>query len=271
MDLIQAMRVEYARSKSWFLGATVLNASLYIAAVLNALVSGWIAQALGVLAVIAQIGLFWIRRIYSRHYSGAERIRRMAMLKDGLAVQPNDLEIAQLLAQTSGVADIETPFVDPYYESKLKAGPRRLIDILRESAFFTSGLAKTCSCVFFGITAVGFAMTVFALVWMAMSDAPRSTLEIIARSAVVFMAFWASGDMVDMAFRFHDLSTATDGVLSRCQEALTSNKADETGLALVLLGEYNCAVLEAPPIPNMIYRLRQQQLNYAWRSRGSNK
>lgn len=272
MDLIQAMRVEYARSKTWFFRATLINAGLYVAAVLSLLVAGWVTQVIGILTVVAQVTYFWLRRVYTQHYSMAERIRRMAMLKDGLEVQPNDLEIAELLDQTGGATDTEAPFSEPYYASTEKVGPRRLIDILRESAFFTRGLAGTCSLVFFLVTAIGFAATVVAG-WMlvTMSGVSGPTLELIAQSAVIFMAFWASGDALDVALRFSDLARTTGVILSRCQEALASGRADEKGLALVLLGEYNCAVLEAPPIPNAIYRFRQEKLNYAWRNKGSGK
>ena len=262
------MRAEYARSKSWLSKAIAVNAYLYVAAILSVCyMTGWVTRLTGILAAIAQVAVFLARRASAHHYGSAERIRRIAMLKDGLGLEPSDLEVARLIDQTSGADDTEAAFIEPYYASEEQPGPRRLVDILRESAFFTSGLAKTCSLVFRGIATAGFLIVLVAFVYIAMSNIPRSALDVIAQSVVIVMAFLASGDVADMATRFGDLEKATEAVLSQCQEALVSGKADREGTALVLLGEYNCAVLGAPPIPNPIYQWRQQQLNNAWRNR----
>jgi hypothetical protein len=47
---------------------------------------------------------------------------------------------------------------------------------------------------------------------------------------------------------------------------LSGSSADREG-ALLLFGEYNCALAGAPPLPTLIYQLLQKKLDAAWAAR----
>lgn len=267
MNLIDAMRTEYARSKNWLRWAFIVSAGLYLMTLGSALcTTGWQAKALGVIAGVAQIALFAFRYWSGSHFSLGEEIRRLAMLQDGLGIRPPEIQIAKLRERVGKSQVVEPDYLGPYYESRLPAGPKRLLEIIEESAFFTHSLARTTATVLWITVCIGLFIVVISFVVFVQAGIPRSALEAAAKIVVISMTFWAAGDLASMALRFGSLARASERVLDRCPNLL-AQKDDVQDEAHIIIGEYNCAVIQAPSIPTVIYRWRQDTLNEAWRNR----
>lgn len=269
MKLVDVMGLEYSRSKQWLNWTLGLSLAVQGMTILSAaLSSGPGPKAIGVVVALAQILLFIFRRCGKNHFGLAEQIRRLVMLHDGLGIQPSEDQLAAIWERVGNPQDAKAAYLDPYYESSAPKGCKRLIEITRESAFFTASLARSAATAFWGAAITGLGAAVFALVVSIQTHANPAALEIVAKAVIASMAFWVTGDLVTMALQYSGLATAASRVQTQCAHLLSKveHRADEVH---PLTAEYNCAVIQAPPIPEWIYRWRQHVLNQAWRNRSS--
>jgi hypothetical protein len=211
-----------------------------------------------------QLLLFTFRVFMGRHLSLGEQIRRLAMLKDGLGIEPSKFQLAKLQERMGKTKSSEPAYIGSYYESALPVGPKRLLEITAESAFFTSALARTSACIFMVISAVGISIVFIGLIIIIQTGLSQTMLEAVAKTAVISMAFWATGDLALTAFRFYSLAHVSEKVFDQCGRLL-SQDTDSRDDAHITVAEYNCAVNQAPPIPGVVYWWRQDSLNDAWR------
>ena len=144
MNLIQAMQTEYSRCKHLlYRWAFPINVALFAAAIISCFqLPGWATNILALAGVVAQVTLFFLRVLAADHQGRGEEIRRMAMLQDGLGMQPSPVSLARLHEIIGDFNHREPAFLQPYYASKQLAGSRRLLEITEECAFFTGGNAR---------------------------------------------------------------------------------------------------------------------------------
>jgi hypothetical protein len=216
---------------------------------------------------MARLALFGLRAAAGTHQGIAERIRRVAMLQDGLAMQPSPMTLARLQELVGDCKHREPAFVGTYYGSAEPPGPRRLVEITAECAFFTHANARRMWKIVAVAATIAFLTVVLALVTAALLGASTALLQLAAKIVIVSFAFWVAGDIATMALSFKSLTDGTDDVLRGCTQALEREQTLEAAQqsALSLFSEYNCAVVKAPPIPAWIYRLYQPRVNDAWR------
>jgi hypothetical protein len=265
MNLIEAMRTEYGKSKFWWGWSLVLGLALYPLAVLSVFYSdGLVAKSFGIIAFLMQLLLFTFRVCMGRHLSLGEQIRRLAMLKDGLGIEPSKYQLAKLQERMGKPKSSQPAYIGPYYDSTLPVGPKRLLEITAESSFFTHALARTSACIFMVISALGISIVFIGLIIVIQAGLSQTMLEAVAKTAVISMAFWATGDFALTALRFSSLARTAEKVFDLCGRLL-AQETDSRDEAHIAATEYNCAVTQAPPIPGPIYRWRQDRLNEAWR------
>ena len=152
MDLISAMRGQYCRSERLLWASISVRSIIYLTTLATALWSN--ATAAAILLVLACVGqglLFVLRFSTQRHLALAEQLRRLAMLKDGLGRDPAPLETAVVAERIWTTTEHEVP--SPYYSSRLPKGPKRLVDLIAECAFFSGSIGdarrkdfSSCEC-----------------------------------------------------------------------------------------------------------------------------
>jgi hypothetical protein len=226
-------------------------------------------NVIAITVFLAQIGLFVLRQFADHFQDHAEGIRRMAMLQDGLGIQPSPVTMARLYASVGGVHSGEPSFLGSYYESSLPLGPRRLIEMTAECAFFTGENARWLWRRLAWIAGTGLVVAVAAFLGAVLfTDSPTAP-KLVAKIVIPAMAFCAAGDLASMAFLFRSMAESCNQVLLDGEHALQQREDSqaEQNAALVLFTEYNCAVVKSPPIPAAVYRHRQSILNQAWRNR----
>jgi hypothetical protein len=266
MNLTDAMRAHYSNS-GWLLYrlALPITIAVYIAALITAApLPNWAAGVLALLALVAQIAVFLIRVLAMDSNDVAEGIRRTAMLKDGLGVEPSPVQLAKLQERTAMQATNQQLQKDPYYNSPEPVSLRRLLDITAECAFFTSSLARRLWKIFGGIAIAGFLTPVIAILAVVLLGAGEPVLEIGAKAVLATVAFFAAGDIAMMAVQFYQLARDADRVLDHCEGALRGDGHNLDSEALTAFDEYNCAVGKAPPVPAWIYNRNRERLNAAW-------
>ena len=271
VNLIDAMQSEYSRSKRLlYCAALPLTLALFIAAIVGALpIDECAVNVIAIATFIVQFALFVLRQYASDYQEHAEAIRRMAMLQDGLGVQPAPIAVARLHATVGELPNHQRTFLGSYYESSLPIGPRRLIEITTECAFFTGHNARWLWRTLALIAGGGLFVAIAAFVAIVLFYDSTTAPKLAAKIVIPAMAFCAAGDLAGMAFLFRSLAESCDDELRDAEHNLEQSQdlqADQQA-ALAIFSAYNCAVVKAPPIPTWVHRRRQNLLNRAWRSR----
>jgi hypothetical protein len=268
VDLLPPMRSAFSRSKHlWYARALPIGIGVYVAALVATLpLPSRAAGLLAVGTVLAQITAFAFRTAALGCYAEAEGIRRRVMLQDGLGIAPSPAQLAKVHERSTGMKTIEATLNRPYYDSDETQGPRRLLDIISQAAFFTGSLARRTWHIFAVIAVLGLVAPMVVVLIAALIRTSESALEITARVVIASMGFWAAGDFAAMPMQFFQLSLTADRLHDQCERLLTDTNPNVTG-ALLMYTEYNCGVVKSPPIPFRVYEAYRDRLNQAWHER----
>jgi hypothetical protein len=262
MNIVAAMRCEYRRSETLLWTSISVKVAIYLTTVATAAWSNGIAASVFlVLASLGQIFLFTSRLSMQWHLALGERLRRLAMLQDGIGREPTTFETAIL---PDRVWDAQGSFIQgQYYSSELPKGPRRLVDVTAECAFFSGRIASSAWTVFLIVSIAASGVLVFSLVLVAIIGTAQSRLEVVAKCVLIGITFWMTEDLIDMALRYRELTNSCERILQECFRLLGEESPSMDGAYLVLQ-EYDAAVAAAPPLPSRIYRRRNEGLSKIW-------
>lgn len=270
MDLIWAMQSQYTIAKRLLRGGWFCLAVLFVAGLLN-LVPAMkpYANVVAVVVFIVQILIFGLRYGAGTYTGEAEKVRRMAMLFEGLGATPTPAQIAQLRVQVATLTNGEPKYIGSYYDSNQPVGPRRLIDITSECAFFTSNNSRYFARFVFGGLVIAAFLTVIGLLVAIFSVGTIDEAQTAARIFIVAMNFWAAGDLANTWLAFNGLAKTCERTYVAGEQALRAppNSERDSNAAIALFADYNAAVAKSPPIPSWVYGHRLQLLNDAWKKR----
>ena len=123
----------------------------------------FIREPLSDATLIVAIFVFQIFQVVAKyralHWFGmADSVRRMRTeFEDGLGIKPSPLRLAEAQKAVGVIDGMSDP---DYWRSKSPIGPRRLVEMLEESAFYTEDLSLKCGLMLIGISVVGVAICV---------------------------------------------------------------------------------------------------------------
>lgn len=166
---------------------------------------------------------------------------------------------ADLLAETD-LEPISLDEEDGYYGSTEPNGPRRLVDIVRESAWWSGHLAGMASLLYGaagGLLVLAGSLALIAAV--GFGDFKAISGATIARVVSAAFGIAVTGGLFRISAGFKAFSEI-------------SHKVDQSGTSLLggtfdirealeLAVTYQCARLVSPPIPSWIYEIRKDYLN----------
>ncbi len=261
MDIVQSMREEYAYSKKWMNQIHLANLALLILTIIVVIFGDHIVW--GILALIIPFVVFLFRCIHTHHFGLAEMMRRRILLMDSLGVKLSPGEISQFAAQIGNPGTKTVDFVPPYYNSGFPEGNSRLAENIAESAFFTQHLAKCACFIFLAISVLGVLLFITILTsafWLAIRDG--STW---ARPLIAVAVFFSTGDFAWMSLQFHRLHNVAEKVFTTTDKLKTESNIDDI-LIFRIMDDYNCALIQTPPIPDICFKILSEKLNKAWRT-----
>lgn len=262
MNLVAAMRCEYQHSEKLLRIGIVVKVAIYLTTIATATWSNTLAATLFlILACVGQAFLF-VSRVSMRGYLVlGERLRRLAMLQDGVGREPTPFEIAILPERVWNAARASIP--SPYYSSQLPKGSKRLVDLTAECAFFSGRIACAAWIAFLVVSVAASCVLTLTLVFVAVLGAPQSRLEVVAKCVLIGITFWMTEDLIDMALGYRKLTNSCERILQECFRLL-SEESPSMEDAYVALHEYDSAVAGAPPLPSRTYRRRNEDLSKIW-------
>lgn len=256
------MRGEYGRAEKLLWTSVAVKGVIYATTLATAAwSSGLAANVLLVVACIGQTSLFLLRFFGQNFLEVAERLRRLAMLQDSMGREVAPLEAAVLAERVWDTPENAVPH--PYYTSQLPKGPKRLVDITSECAFFSGSVASATARIFLVLSIAASSILVVSLVLIVVLGVGHSRLEIVAKAVLLGVTFWMTEDFVDMALKYKATGRTCERVLQESRRLLDQGNPSAED-AYVLLHDYDSALAGAPPLPKRIYGQRSDRLAKIW-------
>lgn len=208
--------------------------------------------------ILSALSFYWSQQLaFSR--SHAERLRRTTMLIGGLGFHLSGAELLELCRDGSAPATEAKRLIDPdYFASQRPAGPERMVEMLEESAIWTTNLAKFAARETWALFG-GIAFSLVLVLLGAAAFASPSEWQLAARIVMVILVSLLSADFFGAAVSYSGARRGVQRVIDRLQ----MHKAEGTSLDHVMLifGDYNSIVESMPPFPTGLYPRHQKQLN----------
>lgn len=226
------------------------------------LLLGW----LGLLTPLAVSGL--------RQWAQKRQVRGDSLRRSMLLQRSWDRPIARdsLLV---GLADrTSVPSWDPaplgsYYASGAKAGPRRFVNNLAESTFFTLRQAKVATRLCFFVSGV-IGLFGLSLLWLLASGwQPPYQGSQLTQIPSALIAFAVGNEFLGAAFAYQSLHEVSKATLRDCA-AISGKVTPPTPTELLLLlAAYDCSLAQSPPLPGILYRIQRRKLDRDWKAYGA--
>jgi hypothetical protein len=259
-DVTALMRREFASSKLCWVALLVLQVVAVATSIVSLQVGDRAAPFLASAGLLVPV-LTALARSRAGAYQGrGEEVRKALLLADGWGHKVDLGLVLVRIAQSSLLPGWDTPPLGSYFNSTRPPGPRRVLHILQQSAFFTARHASTA----FWLCAVAASVVGGGGMFMIWAAAQGETPFAHATDVgAALLAFAVGGEVLSVGLAFRRLAAVASSTVISC-EAL-ARETDPTPADLTLaLSAYDCAVAQAPPIPSSIYLVERARLERAW-------
>jgi len=264
-SLLGLARAGSEAAKNWSRLRFISQIAVLACGLLAFFVSGAPAYFAAVGALVAQLAS-WVCALRAQQvHQQAEQVRRRAILFDALGGTAERLDVTDLWRlfdekTRARAASLDEP---DYYASTRDPGPDRLMEILKESTFWSKHLyAVSARRAFKGVAAVIACVLIFALLVL-----PNTSGEIpllIARGLVLFLGFVVGVDQLGRAIAWTDAKNRLEALHRRLELA----SLDDMEPCLAIFSDYTAATSLAPPIPTTVYESEREGLNSLWSDAG---
>lgn len=267
-QLLVMLRAEFSRAKLLSYFSIAIQMFISVGGVLGIylLTAHWtslfalLLLVLGIIALVLTVG-------YKKSYGLAEEARRVYAMHDGLGWNISNRQLTEFRQRFSGKAlskEGGTTETERWCASETPPGPRRLLECSQESFFWTHSLMRHAAKWALGFT-IGVLICVAFVVysaaftpWLKGSDLLAHVLTAVVLSLIIpgFYSWYhlfqkRSAQIRDLDNEFEHLKT-------------TQYTPEEV---LRIVHEYDCLLVDSPPVPDFIYRLHRDELNRLWKAR----
>ncbi|HEY1051251.1 MAG TPA: hypothetical protein VGE39_15880 [Prosthecobacter sp.] len=254
----------YDRAKRWAGAVLILQGALYFFGALAVfwpvftLTYPWVALPL------ALIGAEITRR--AGVYKGlAETAKRHHEYFAGFGITPSGSQLADLRQSLRNELSLEANELlkkGITYASDQPHGPRRVLENLSESAWFTKHLAAKCVVWVASTVLLSLTTAISALLWSAESAASTPTGVATAKAIAATLIFLISVGTIRSWVGYSKLSLKAKDIDTEASRLLAGDPSEFE--AQRLLAEYQLARSSAPLVPTWIWELHRYSLNEDW-------
>lgn len=243
MNLYQASGCYFRKSETALMWSVILSAVLLLLTIIALRPSGDTEDAILILA-IACTQLLQMRLKYRALYwaAKADVPRRMDQLMSGLGIKPSPEKCARIEEE---VGKCDDPIDPGYWRSRQPPGPRRMVEMILESSFYTRSLAAQCRKFCFVIGSAGLAVAVAALIITYRLKTTNGQNDFISHVVLIILTFFLTGDFWNIGLLYGDLKEAADESHKQAYVLLKAGNITD-GIALEVALDYNTAVVQAP-------------------------
>lgn len=257
----------FKRAKWWAAFVIYVQVLIFVVAVASTLLPAY-ASAAGLFSLLIVFVSPYINWISSRAKSAAEGAKRQHELLNGFGIAPSVTFLRdQAVLFRKGVSDKELALLSEgiRFESQENKGPRRAMENLQESAWFSKTLVGDCltGLIVVAISVFGFSLCLL----IATVQLPwTSQGAIIGRVISLTLGFALSIGIVRNILSYWGFRSAAATAESAAIDILKSSEIDEKR-AIRALMEYQFARASAPMIPTWIWKRKKDSLNEAYAER----
>jgi hypothetical protein len=271
IELNQTARLLFdSAANNWY-----LNVLLQIIAGVLGVVAGLLTLDNSSKLIFAIVGFaillyaYYLKNAFEEKYGRAETMRRQAAFTEGLGWSISDTLISEL-RRRAGRKIIQSVDANPrsgdYYASKQATGPRRLLEMTIESAFYSRHLYANLA-TYIKILLVGSIILSFlVLSFLPAKIIPNELSLQIAYTIYLILPILLTIDLWGSLNKLNRLKT-TVFEIEEDMEELSHAKRLEPKQVLRLVSEYNCQVACGFPIHNWLFSLWHSEIDILWKKR----
>lgn len=267
-ELRQLSKLSFDRAVKFWYWAILIE----IIAGVTALIMSILATSLGwniffaILAFTLLATSYYLKIRFEAVYDAAETMRRQSVFTEALGWPISSTQFSEwrLKAGIKMLAKLEQTGVDEnYYATKEGMGPRRLLLMSQESAFWTRHLYEYLS-LWVWITFIVSLVLFAAVITLTSTDFFQRTVALkIVYAVYLLMPLVLSVDVLRWALRLGRLKKSIRQIEDNFEtlENGTELKVEEV---LRLVAEYNCQVVAGFPTPTWFFRCYAKQITKLW-------
>lgn len=184
----------------------------------------------------------------------------------GWEISPRELTNLLATAPNSVKRAARSDNTYTYFASHRDNGPKRLLENLEESAWWSKHQAKRMS-KYVGAAGVTMMFSAFVTLFISLQSSPSQTTDkIIAKIIISVIVFMFSGGYVRLAFDYNLFADQAEKAEVRAFQ-LCSEKDFSEIQAIKLLHDYQIDRANSPLIPSWLWRMKNKELNELWNER----
>ncbi|WP_200258345.1 hypothetical protein [Halorhodospira neutriphila] len=150
-----------------------------------------------------------------------------------------------------------------YWNSVDSPGPRRVLNGVIESAFFSKHLSNSMTRICYTLATLVLVSAFIALLGVAESGLPMSQKGRIAGEVATVASFVVLGRILQLGWNYAAFSSHCDKIINYA-EPLLAKKEPLLSESVLVLSDYQAGRRDAPPLPDRLYKLRRAKLNQLW-------
>jgi hypothetical protein len=159
-----------------------------------------------------------------------------------------------------------TTETEKWFASETPPGPRRLLECSQESFFFSYSLMQYAAKWALGIT-IGGLICVALVVYSAAFTPWLKGSHLLAQVVTVVVLSLITSGFYSWYHLFRERSAQIRDLDKEFEHLKTTEYTLEDVLRIV--HEYDCLLMDTPPVPDFIYRLHRDELNKLWKEQTS--
>ncbi|NWF92965.1 MAG: hypothetical protein HXY46_08610 [Syntrophaceae bacterium] len=218
-----------------------------------------------VLGIIAWI----LTGAYKKSYGLAEEARRAYVMNEALGwpIPKKKLtEFFQRFSKKSLTKARGTTGTERWFASEAPPGPKRLLECSQESFFWTHRLMQHAARWALGITIGGLICVALVLYSVAFTPWLKGS-DLLARVIIAVVLSLITSGFYSWCRLFRERSAQVRDLDNELEYLKTTQYTLEDVLRIV--HEYDCLIMDTPPVPDFIYSLHRDELNKLWKMRTS--
>lgn len=207
--------------------------------------------------------LIWRSNIWK---SKADSLLGKLDFMDSLSWSISRSEISDLVVGTPDKIEkklkIYNHFGD-YFASVEPIGPKRAIENIQESAWWSKNLANQMMYVCIFITIFMFLTSVFLLIFSIYTIKDFDSLYNMARASISTIMLIFSFGFIPISIGYYNFSKNSSDIENRAEQIIERNNISEID-AIKIIHSYQMARVKSPLIPTCIWKLKRNKLNQVW-------
>jgi hypothetical protein len=256
-----------ASAKLWFYASLLLKAAIFALGACTVFFS-FLPEVAPFLVAALSISSE-ISRWRSDDFKGTgEKIKRQLEEHDGFGWNISKSDLADVMAECPGhfLATLShEQLAGSVYASGAEKGPRRVVENLRESAWWSKHLAKATATGLKWIILFLFAGAILALLVSVKTVSDRAILANIAKVVTSTLVLGFSLGLLRLLQSYLVFSQKADFAQQKGERLLKEQV--EVVDALRVLGGYQMARASAPLLPTFVWKFNKDRLNKIWNFR----